>query len=442
MKTVLITSFHVLISRNILAAPFLRHLTGRGGIRAVLAVPRRKVDFFAAAFGGERVVVEGLGRNPQACDRFLQDLSAAALSTRTLALKAAAGLGPSGAARAAAAVLGRRIRAVRWLDRTLTPRGRFAKLLSRYRPDAVFATDVFSAMDIRLMHEARDRGRPVLGMVRSWDNPTAKGLLRVVPDLLAVNSQTVAEELIRLHAVPRGRIRVVGVPHYDRYRTGPAVRRAAFLAGLGLDPERRLVLYAPTGDRYLTANSVDRDIIEILSQTLPPTHHLLVRLPPADSVNLTGLPDLANVTVERPGEHLALDPEVFKANELTPADDERLVASLVYADLVVCGPTTVSIDAAVFDRPIILVAFDGRGTRPYGESVRRYYDYDHMAPLLASGGAKVARSPRELEEWVGRYLRNPELDRGGRGRIVAAECGRLDGRSSQRLAAALAELVP
>src|SRR3989344_3603290 len=76
-------------------------------------------------------------------------------------------------------------------------------------------------------------------------------------------------------------------------------------------------------------------------------------------------------------------------------------------------------------------------TRPYRESFRRYFDYEHHQPILASGGARVARTVAEFRQYLKEYLANPELDRAGRKKIVATECWRIDGRSSHRVAEAL-----
>ena len=59
MKTIFLTSFHVLIGRNILATDALRLLTDRE-IRIILIVPDYKKDYFEKQFGHTGVVVEGV----------------------------------------------------------------------------------------------------------------------------------------------------------------------------------------------------------------------------------------------------------------------------------------------------------------------------------------------------------------------------------------------
>lgn len=437
MKTVLISSFHPLISRNILSTPLVSLLL-KAGTRVILAVPEKKYSFFTAEFAGDGIAIAGVPRDLAWRDRFLRYLALAAVGTRSLAIKRRSDMGGRGAWLAffiANRPLARR--AIRAFDVFLTPRGRFAALLDRERPDLVFSTDIQNENDVRLAHEAKERGIRVVGMVRSWDNLTSKGLIREVPDLLVVHNKIIRQEAISLHGVPASRIRVVGIPHYDRYVSGPAHRRGEFLGSLGLDPARRLVLYAPVGDRYVGGKAVDRDIIAILASLLPATHHLLVRLPPTDSVNLEGLGPLPNVTVMRPGRQLASDQAMFRSNELSPADDEVLRDTLAHCDIVISGPSTFAVDAAVFSKPTILVCFDGRQSNPYDASIARYYDYDHFKPLLASGGARIVRAEASLRAEFAIYAADPSRDAAGRRRIVEEQCWRFDGKATERLAAVL-----
>ena len=193
---------------------------------------------------------------------------------------------------------------------------------------------------------------------------------------------------MELHGVPVEKIRVVGLPHYDDYFQAPK---------LGLTTGKKFVLFAPIGDRYLADNFVDRDILISLDKILPTSWEILVRLPPTDSVkNIESGNFSGRVKIYRPGGHFGN----VKNTELSHTDDEILIASIKYADLVVVGPSTMVIDAVIVDKPVILIGFDGRERRPYFESVRRYYDYNHFRPILESAGAPLARSKEEFEKFI------------------------------------------
>ncbi len=456
MKTVFITSFHVLISRNILGTPFFSELADGSELRIVLFVPSKKREYFLRAFGRPNVIVVGVDTRLSRIDVTLRQMALACLASRTARIKT----------RAEFAATGRRARYLaklsleqllagrsfaRWalkvLDRFLAPHSSFNAYFERYRPSLVFATDIQNEFDLALARGSRRRGISVVGMVRSWDNLTAKGVLRLIPDVLVANTEIVKAEAMRFNAVPAAKIRVVGIPHYDGYASIAPAPREHFFRSLGLDPRRRLALIAPIGDRYICEfrqdcrNSTDQHILKTLLDAqergeLPKDLQFLVRLPPADVVNLDGFRPPSHMVIEQPGVRLGAGG--VKELELSPEDDRRLIDSLSHADLVITGPSTMAIDASLFDRPIIIPNFEPEA-KPYFQSLARFYDYDHFRPIIESGGARVARSPGELIETISGYLADPRKDAAGRKRIVEEQCGKTDGRSSARLLGVLRE---
>jgi CDP-glycerol glycerophosphotransferase (TagB/SpsB family) len=121
-----------------------------------------------------------------------------------------------------------------------------------------------------------------------------------------------------------------------------------------------------------------------------------------------------------------------KLNEIGEEDEELLIAELAYADVVVTGQSTIAVDAAVFDKPTVIVYFD-QEEREYWESIRRYYDYEYYVPITQSGGVQLAHCPEELVAQVRRYLTNPEYEHEGRQQIAREQAYLLDGRATERL---------
>lgn len=445
MKTIAITSFHPLISRNILLTSFLAELTRDPEIKILILAPGYKRAFFETTFGAPGCKIIGVDHQPSRADTLILDLALVALKTRsmairrywefkghrnfvTLALKWGLAFIMSGRAWAG--------HLVRWLDRRFGSRGEFRNLLAGLKPDLVFATDIQHESDLACMRAARDLGIPILGMTRSWDNPTAKGLARIVPEMVAVQNELLRRELVGHHRFPAERIAVVGIPHYDRYPAYRARKRKEFFSAIGLNPQMPLILVAPIGDRHIRDNVTDRELLELLVRArshgkLPPDIQMLVRLPPTIPVSLGDFRPPPWMVIERPGRQFASS--AVKDSELDAEDETHLLDSLAWCELVITGPSTLAIDAAVFDKPIILVAFDNGG-RGYWESIRAWYDYDHFGPILRSNGARLARDGPSCLAAASSYLDDPSAERAGRRRIVEEQCWRLDGGSSRRLA--------
>lgn len=448
--TIFITSFHTLISRNILHAGLLERLTARG-VRTVLLVPRAKQEYFRKAFSGLSVFVEGVDTRLTARDLFFRRLVLAFTRTASLSIKKRALFH---ADRKVIPFIGFSLPALlfgnaRWsvrllqrIDAYTDSAARFRDVFARHAPALVFSTDVQNELDVSLVHAAQKRGIPAVAMVRSWDNLSSKGVLRSVPDALIVQNELLAEEARRLSHIPRERIRVIGIPHYDRYLAfraalggdpdGRAARRAAFFARHGFDPGKRLVLFAPMGDRYLRDNKTDKHALECLSAL---DLNMLVRLPPGDVVNFEGFKSKgARVTFQKTG--VSEWEGGPKLNEISLEDDAELAEALEYADLVAAGATTVVVDACLFDKPVIAVAFDFE-PRAYWDSIRRYYGYDHFQPITRSGGVRFAETPDELLSCARAYLSRPLLDREGRAVVRNEQMHVLDGGATARLAEAL-----
>ncbi|TSC63106.1 MAG: hypothetical protein G01um101448_91 [Parcubacteria group bacterium Gr01-1014_48] len=389
-------------------------------------------------YGGDRIIVEGIDVALSARDIWMRNLSLAALATRSVAIKRMSDMNGRGAYFSVLlqSHFGRWF--VRFLSLFLTPRGLFDGLFKKYAPNVVCSTDVQNEIDVRLMHEARRRKVPLIGMVRSWDNLTIKGLLRLVPDVLLVQNKLTESDAIAYHGIARNKLKVVGVPHYDAYCEQKTCDHEKLMPDVSA-LSKRILLYIATGDRYIKNNTVDCELLDILASLRSKDECIIVRLPVADTVQCLSTDSAHDgIFFEQ------VDKQRFarrKFVELSRADDMHLQNLLCCADIVVTGPSTMCVDAALFNTPVILVGFDGTHKRLYKESIARYYDYDHFKSILASKGVWYVKSADELGEALAAYRVNPALHAEGRKKIIDEQTGGLLGQASQNLAAVLVDFL-
>lgn len=433
MRTILITCFTGLISRNILSTGVLPSFV-RGGIRVIILCPKNREEVLAREFNSPSVEVLGIETPPlSGRERLIWVFATNLLATATRRVQRIAKLGrdKNHLDYLGSGLLGMlgRFRIVRMLFRALVravrPVSDYEALFKRYHPDLLFATDVYTPYDLLLMRFALRKKVRVVGMVRSWDNVTSKTLLTVVPEFLVVNSSLIRDEVMKWGDVPEDRIFITGVPHYDRYRSPERNPREAFFKRFGFDPKRKLILFTPPSDHYLKHDPVTPVVLRALAGV---GEQVLVRLPLVGKTDLGDFQPTPGIVFDAPE-----NSSDFAEAHLNRATDRHLADSIFASDLVITWASTMIIDAAVFDKPIILVGFDA-SPRPYAKSIRQYYDYDHQRRIIETGGARLAANPRELSELSKHYLEDPGLDRAGRERLVAEYCGPLDGKSSQRLA--------
>jgi hypothetical protein len=96
--------------------------------------------------------------------------------------------------------------------------------------------------------------------------------------------------------------------------------------------------------------------------------------------------------------------------------------------------STIGVEAAIFDTPVVDVAFDGESPVEPAKSVRRYYRFTHYANVMKRGAQRIAETPDALVGHVASYLLDPSLDREGRRLVVQDQVQFTDGKSSDRIA--------
>jgi hypothetical protein len=315
----------------------------------------------------------------------------------------------------------------------------------RLAPDVVVAaTAGVVVSDIRMIRRARAEGVPSATFTQGWDNLTSKTIVGARPDELIVWNEEMLDEAVQLHGFSPEQITVTGPPHFDPYflRTG-WIDRAEHLRSLGLDPNKRIVLYATSPQRYFTDSIQVTDMLVQANEAgkLGPDVQLAIRLHPqvvlgADADDLGAWERFRGrvyLDVPRGSTGLAAD--------YTP-DGIRHISQLLDASAVTINvASSITIDAAIFDTPVVNLRFDAEPGRPYLKSVRRQYDTDHYKQVLHTGAVRLADSPEQLIDEVRRYLADPSHERAERANLVRTLCYRSDGRAGARVAEAIVRIA-
>lgn len=439
MKTIFITSFHSHISRNILLSDFFERLRAKKDLRIILVVPIFKAEYFKRTFGGENIFVEGVPlyrASKTFLGLFFKRLSRTFFDTGTTRGKRKykfywdrkylyfIGSG-------FVSFFGRSFfmqNIIRKLDYSFSPRGFFYDLLKKYSPALIFSTDIHNENDVALMQNARRHGIRILGMWRSWDNPTQQ-MLRVFPERLICGSEELKKESIELHGYPETKIVITGHPHYDRYLRAPLSARRLFFKRFAIDPGKPFILFAPGGDKIIKINDADLFVLEILESL---SHQVLVRYPPGEDMKLIDRkkwPD--RIVFDKPGYRFSGRPDF----EIRKSDDENLIDQVYYSSMVITGPTSIPLDAALMDKPVIV-------TDMY-PTVRNKYEggwgflLDHINMLLKTRGVWHVQTKEQFIEAIESYLKNHAIHKDGRAKIREIWFSHADGKASDRLAEAI-----
>ncbi len=445
MKTIFITSFNPFIGRNILSTETLNRLAGTVGLKVIIFCPAYKLNYFKENFASDNVVIEGVATEiTSKQDIIFSYIGRSLISTKTLAVhRLEIFLRNKNIITFFfsyfLAALGRldKIKSfVRWLDFATINKSKSSFYFDKYQPDLIFATDVFHSADIYFLAEAKKRDVMSVGMVRSWDNITNKGLFRVKPDKLIVHNNIVREEAVKYEDMDLENIFVSGLPQFDIYLEDIIIPRDIFFKRIGLNPSRKIILVAPHGRRF---HKTDWELLEILKNKLDNNFQFIVRFPPNDTVEFNEFVPDKRFFIERPGKEFGVNK--FNEREVQKTDAVTLANNLFYSDVVVNYGSTISMDAVVFDKPVIIVAFDGWEKLPYIKSVRRFLDYDHIKKLICTGFCKIAHKEEDLVSHIHNYINNPSCDGENRKRLLHEQVWKFDGQSGQRIAEYVCQLV-
>lgn len=442
MKTIFITSFHGLMSR-VFTSGIIDRLLLDESIRIVLFVPDFKKPYYEETFNHPRIIIEGLQYDKYPNHSLsMRALSFLLLSSRTMRIKM---LEQSENKNAKTELFiyhtisftGQYLIVrflFRFLNRVFHDHDFFKDYFEQYHPNLVFAADLKHVFDTTMVIEAKRRNTPAVGMIRSWDNLTAKGILRVIPDALVVHNKTLGEEAVHWSGVPKEIVFVSGIQHYDIYTNVKRKNRDEVCQKLGIDPSHRIIFYAPTGNHY---SDTDWQVIRMLDESiakkeLPENTSFIVHLPPSDYIDWRNFHFTKRFAVVQPGRFFP--GKDIKDNEMTHEDCVNLANFIYWSDIVIAGPSTIIIDATAFDKPTVVVGFDGHEIYPYIKSVQRYFDYDHLRNIIKMGGVSLVSNKDYFIEAIKKYIIDPSLDAGGRECIRKAQCGTLDGLSSVKTA--------
>jgi hypothetical protein len=318
------------------------------------------------------------------------------------------------------------------------------ELFCRTRPDVLLTTGPFQFEQPAIAASGLRLGVRTLALIPSWDNISTKRRMLFKYDGYIVWSERQRSELHERYSHTRNRpVYVVGAPQYDVFfQTRFCQSRADFCASQNLDPGRPIIVYAVGSPNFLKGEAYGAlALARAIEGGAIGDVQLLVRPHPIhDHSELDRL--FANfggrIMVQR------------TAQPGTPvsarSQDERQIAEWVntfrHAAVVVNLSSTVSVDAAICDRPVVNLNFDPSPERSDEQLIKEINDdWTHFSPIAKSGGVWLVNGIDEMLHAVRTYLAKPELHRDGRRWISKYVCEYLDGACGARLAHAVRDFI-
>jgi hypothetical protein len=328
----------------------------------------------------------------------------------------------------------------------------YKDLFEHYQPQLVVASTPGWRLDRFLLREAASRGIPTAAVIVGWDNPSSYSLPGAPVDWITCWSQLQKEELVLGSDWAPERVGINGIPSYDGYfRKTWLMPRAEYFRLHNLDPQRKLLAYAASfvsfSPNYQNVESLAR---LVASDQLVEPCQLLVRLHPnhfQDNHLYAGEREKINqLAAEYPHVHIVEPvPMGGSLGFYSGEDMPEKTSMMAHADVFLTVYSTMVVEAAIHDRPIVSVCIDA----PHGWNWPRKFSL----PLSQIGGwpthfrfreavaGRVALTEAQAQEAINYYLQNPGADFEKRRAFIANECTYTNGSAGRRTGEFLLSLV-
>ncbi len=313
------------------------------------------------------------------------------------------------------------------------------KQLKEINPAVLFTTvNVEDVYERAYVLAAKELGIPIINAILSFDNLTSKSA-HLIYDYYLVWNRGMKDQL--LHFYPQVRpeqVEVTGTPQFDFHRKPEFVWERDFtLSRLGLPVNSKYFLY---GASPFSLTPKEPQLVKMLSEKMRQNeilrdYWLVVRTHPKDDW-------------ERWRKETNNDQRIIFSNAWDSTPDEtgwtypttddlaRLTSSLAHSSACINIASTISLDAAILNRPVIGIDFENEPNAPR-EILYEEYQADHYRPLVESGGLRLAHNWEEMMNLMIDAIQFPNRDLAARQNMVQQECGVVDGNSARRLAAAV-----
>lgn len=315
----------------------------------------------------------------------------------------------------------------------------YSDLFDRYQPELVVSNMAGWRMDQYLLREANKRQVQTAVVIVGWDNPSSQGLPGASIDHVNVWSEIQKKELIDCSDWAADTIHIGGMPLFDSYINRKWVMpRERYFKMHHLAPDKKLIVFAATGLNF----SPNSHMVEILAklvshESLCVPAQLLIRLHPNHFKNVPRYQSEAKAIYRLAERFPAI--RIVEPREM-PGDLERYAGEdypekasmLAHCDVLVTLYSTMVVEAAIHDKPIINACLPtGEG---YGEDfwvpIREVPSFPTSLRVNASGAGRLVQSEKDLVDALNAYLEDPILDSKNRQAFLQQEITYVIGEST------------
>ena len=322
----------------------------------------------------------------------------------------------------------------------------YADLFTLHKPDLVIASTAGWRLDRYLLREATLHNVPTMAAIVGWDNPSSYAIRGAPMDYATCWSQLQKDELVYGSDWDPERVHIGGIPSYDGYfRKEWQLSKDDYFKLNNLNPNRKLISYACSFVHFApNYPNVEALAKLVSSDSLAEPSQLLIRLHPSH------FQDKPKIFAEERERIFELEKKYSNVHVVKPValggslgyysgeDMDEKSSMMAYSDVLVTVYSTMVVETAVHDTPIVAAVIDVPGgwnvPKKFSLSLKKIGNWPTHKRFRDSKAGRVASNERELCEVINLYLKNPSLDSAERRKFIEDEITFTDGTSGKRTA--------
>ncbi len=302
----------------------------------------------------------------------------------------------------------------------------------KYEPDLLIISSLGNQIDAQFMRCAKRKKCKVVTIIHNWDNPTTKGYKGASPNLVICWNEIMKKEVSIFQDIINSNIVVGGIAHWDIYFRKEIIKnRNFFKDNYNLDSNKKTIFYGSSSPFIFqkTLNSIESILDLISKKKIEHKTQLFVRLHPSylnikDNNQL--LDNYRNKIDHIKNKYKNLvffnTPKVKKINDdvdLPISDIKTLGNILINSALVINEYSSLMIEAAIFNKPIINIGL--HSYRDTNDPISVLEDFTHIKRIIKTGATKQCHNLDNLMNCINDYLAKPELDENHRKKLINQE---------------------
>tara|TARA_B100000989_G_C19527446_1_gene467695 strand:+ start:2090 stop:3502 length:1413 start_codon:yes stop_codon:yes gene_type:complete len=290
------------------------------------------------------------------------------------------------------------------------------KIYDKYKPHAIIINDLGTIDHTNfIMREVKHNKVKIISLILSWDNLTAKGIGSIIPDYALVWNKIMYEEIIENHGLNEDKVKICGIPQFDMLIDNENYNFDIF----PFSSKDNKIIYYPTGSPSWFCDNVKNIalILDIIKNQLKNNDiKLVVRPHPAYFTRDKFINEITEMK-----ELQKLNSNIFYLNipeflvsstskEFTITDQNIHKFFVKKSNLILTSFSTMILEAAIFDKPVINIGFDKIRKLPHYQTHSICSNLVHLNKVLSYKFSPVAKKKSELIYYIINYLDNPKLD--------------------------------